>query len=234
MGRYQRPGYSGLLEAKDVPPPASKFSTYITREMSLDERSEKLLNIYINRPQPYKNNYQWIMTKGTMRLLTDMDGAVYLHGLPVKTDEFFPAGVVQLTLANTMLQDQRNQRAGYTTKDSGQRESFGTGSVRDTREDKGRFDLISPIGVKRLAQLYERGAAKYGDRNWEKGQPLSRYLDSALRHLYQLLANENDEDHAAAVAWNVFSFMHTEEKIRLGELPKELDDLGRTNDVPNS
>jgi hypothetical protein len=110
-------------------------------------------------------------------------------------------------------------------KDSGQRQEFDTGSKRDTSIGKGRFDLISPIALKRLAQHYENGARKYGDRNWEKGQPLSRYLESAARHLNCLLAGKNDEDHASAISWNLFAFVHTQELIILGHLPQELDNM---------
>ena len=63
-----------------------------------------------------------------------------------------------------------------TTLDSGKRRDFPTGSRRDSREGKGRYDLISPIALRRLALVCERGAAKYGDRNWEKGQPMSGYI----------------------------------------------------------
>lgn len=110
-------------------------------------------------------------------------------------------------------------------KDSGVREEFATGSKRDTRKGKGRFDLISPIALKRLAQHYENGAIKYGDRNWEKGQPLSRYMDSLIRHAYCVMLGMVDEDHLAAIAWNAFAVIHTQELIRQGRLPKELDDL---------
>ena len=113
----------------------------------------------------------------------------------------------------------------YITKDSGKREEFSTGSRRDTREGKGRFDLISPFAMMRLAEIYERGAIKYGDRNWEKGQPMSRYLDSALRHLIKTLAGWQDEDHASQAMWNIAAFVHTREMIALGKMPKELDDL---------
>jgi hypothetical protein len=113
----------------------------------------------------------------------------------------------------------------FTVKDSGQRQEFDTGSKRDSREGKGRFDLISPIALKRLAQHYEAGSKKYGDRNWELGQPLSRYLDSALRHLNCFLLGMTDEDHAISCCWNIFAIIHTQELIRLGYLPKELDDL---------
>ena len=110
-------------------------------------------------------------------------------------------------------------------QDSGQRQEFETGSVRDSRDGKGRFDLVSPVALKRLAQHYENGSRKYGDRNWEKGQPVSRYLDSAIRHLYAYLGGARDEDHLAAAAWNAFAAIHTEAKVNAGELPAELGDV---------
>jgi hypothetical protein len=115
--------------------------------------------------------------------------------------------------------------AEFITKDSGQREEFDTGSRRDSREGKGRYDLLPPEAIRRLAQLYERGAAKYGDRNWEKGQPVSRYLDSLLRHVFNYLEGETTEDHLAAAAWNAFGAMVTEDRARSGRLPSDLDDL---------
>jgi len=110
-------------------------------------------------------------------------------------------------------------------KDSGARREFDTGSVRDQREGKGRYDLISPVALRRLAKHSENGAVKYGDRNWEKGQPLCSYLDSAMRHLQDFLVGDRSEDHLAAAAWNVFSIIHTQEMIDRGLLPDHLDDL---------
>jgi hypothetical protein len=119
------------------------------------------------------------------------------------------------------------EAAAYdSVKDSGERRSWSTGSVRDLSTGKGRFDLLPPYSIKRLAQHFENGAAKYGDRNWEKGQPLHVYIDSALRHGFCVSAGMQDEDHAAAAAWNWFAFMHTAEQIRLGNLPAELDTIG--------
>jgi hypothetical protein len=113
----------------------------------------------------------------------------------------------------------------FITKDSGQRQTWSTGSVRDVAVGKGRFDLIPTEPLRRLAKLYERGAVKYGDRNWEKGQPLMRYIDSAMRHLNCLVGGEPLEDHAVAVVWNMFGFMYTQTKVAAGLLPKELNDL---------
>ena len=73
-------------------------------------------------------------------------------------------------------------------KDSGKRQEFKSGAVRDIQEGKGRYDLLPPIALERLARHYENGAKKYGESNWQKGMPLSRYLDSLIRHAYKLLA----------------------------------------------
>lgn len=110
-------------------------------------------------------------------------------------------------------------------KDSGERREFGTGAVRDMSKGKGRYDLISPLALKRLAKHYENGALKYSDRNWEKGIPLSSYIDSAMRHLSNYLEGMRDEDHLAAAAWNVFCIIHMEEMIERGLKTKELNNL---------
>jgi hypothetical protein len=113
-------------------------------------------------------------------------------------------------------------------KDSGQRRETITGAVRDRVQGKGRYDLITPIGLRRLALHYENGARKYKDRNWEKGMPLSWFLDSAIRHLFDYLSGDRSEDHLAAVAWNALGYIHIEQLIRDSKLPKELDDMGIT------
>ena len=89
-------------------------------------------------------------------------------------------------------------------------ENFDTGSIRDSRGGKGRFDLLSPLVLARDAKHLETGAAHYGDRNWEKGQPLSRFMDSALRHIVKYMAGFRDEDHLAAARWNLACVMHFE------------------------
>lgn len=110
-------------------------------------------------------------------------------------------------------------------KDSGQRETFSTGAVREPNLNRGRYDLISPIALKALAIHYERGAIKYSDRNWEKGLPLSRHLNSALRHLQDFLAGDRSEDHLSACEWNCMCIVHNLEMIERGLLPPELNDL---------
>lgn len=114
----------------------------------------------------------------------------------------------------------------YDLKDSGERQQFSTGAVRDRQAGKGRFDLLPPAALLRLAKHFEKGATKYGDRNWEQGIPLSRYLDSALRHAFSYLRGQSDEDHLVAAAWNLIAALETEWRATEYELPRELLDVG--------
>jgi hypothetical protein len=58
----------------------------------------------------------------------------------------------------------------------------------------------------------ETGAEHYGYRNWEAGIPISCFMDSGLRHLFNYLDGQTDEDHLVAAAWNIICAMWTEEK----------------------
>lgn len=99
--------------------------------------------------------------------------------------------------------------------------TWGTGAIRNSAEGKGRYDLLSPHGIFRVARRLEEGAKTYGERNWEKGIPISSFIDSALRHIFNFMEGEVSEDHLAAAAWNILAAMHTEDLIRRGVLPNE-------------
>lgn len=104
----------------------------------------------------------------------------------------------------------------FETKDSGRREEFKTGMVRDTQDDKPRYDLIDGPFLKRWAELMARGAKKYGENNWKKAatqEELSRFRSSAARHLFQWLEGDVTEDHAAAVAFNLAGAEMVREKM---------------------
>ena len=116
-----------------------------------------------------------------------------------------------------------------SVQDSGERKQFSTGAQRDTNTGKGAWSLLPFYSLLRLAIHYENGAKKYGRHNWKKGMPLAQYLDAADRHLHKYMDGMRNEDHLAAVAWNVFAFLWTENAIREGKLPKELDDMGVTD-----
>jgi len=142
----------------------------------------------------------------------------------------------------------------FVTKDSGKREQFESGMVRDTQDGKLRFDLAfdgplfwslfdgRPCGllvraaqkwyenggtkeaaeviwqmaeyekvsvmviVERYAALMMRGAIKYSEKNWMKAEgeaEYKRFRSSFCRHLKQYINGETDEDHGAAVFFNL-------------------------------
>lgn len=104
----------------------------------------------------------------------------------------------------------------FHTKDSGKRVDFPSGMRRDTTEGKPRYDLIPLPMLKRLAELYARGAEKYGDSNWQLAnseEELQRFKASAFRHFVQWQLGELDEDHAIATVFNIFAYEVINEKI---------------------
>lgn len=73
-----------------------------------------------------------------------------------------------------------------------------------------RFDLIPPEPLWALAEHYGRGAAKYDDRNYEKGYKWGLSVAALQRHMYQWLQGksidtETGTHHLIAVAWHAFA-----------------------------
>jgi hypothetical protein len=107
------------------------------------------------------------------------------------------------------------------------RDTFIGGAMRETQAGKTRYDLLSPIFLRRVATAMTSAAARgtYADRNWEKGYPQSRSMASLLRHINAFREGNRDEDHLAKAACNLMFLIHTEEAILRGLLPTALDDL---------
>lgn len=101
-------------------------------------------------------------------------------------------------------------------KDSGARQEFASGAVRDVSYAKPRPDLISPFFMERLGQHLGQGAKKYSAWNWAKGIPNSRCYESLMRHLVQFAKGDTDEDHLAAAACNLMFIIHNEETSKQG------------------
>jgi len=100
----------------------------------------------------------------------------------------------------------------FEVKDSGNRQEFDSGMVRDTTNGKTDYTrcLEGPM-LERWAIHLAKGAIKYpdvapGKANWtlaEGSEEWLRFRQSALRHMIQWLNGETDEDHAAAVFFNI-------------------------------
>ena len=118
----------------------------------------------------------------------------------------------------------------HLLKDSGQRQQFDSGMVRDTTTDKIDYSLAldGPM-FERLAVHLTKGAQKYSKRNWMQanGQAeLDRFRESAIRHFIQWLHGDTDEDHAAAVFFNVNGYEYVQDGTR-----KNVSEVHHTADL---
>jgi hypothetical protein len=132
------------------------------------------------------------------------------------------------------VQSEQEVKKGFVIKDSGNREQFASGMVRDTQAGKTLFSLIldGPM-FKRWAAHLTKGAVKYAARNWMKAagdEERERFKESALRHFLAWFWGEEDEDHAAGVFFNINGAEYVKDRMiaenaaepRYGILPKEM------------
>ncbi len=111
----------------------------------------------------------------------------------------------------------------FKVKDSGVREMFESGMVRDTQDDKMDFSRVfdGPM-VDRWAEHVTKATAKYPDvkpgvPNWTLANgeaELIRFKKSAARHFRQWFRGDRDEDHAAAVFFNINGAEYVLEKLK--------------------
>ena len=99
-----------------------------------------------------------------------------------------------------------------------------TGGQKGVKE--ARFDLIPPGPMWELARVYGRGAAKYEDRNWERGYNWGLSYGAMQRHLVAFWGGEyNDEEtglpHLAHAMWHCCTLMQFQENF------PEMDDRSK-------
>ena len=113
----------------------------------------------------------------------------------------------------------------FVIRDSGERVEFESGMVRDVGVFKARFFrcLAGPM-LRRWAEHLHKGQEKYPDvspgvANWTLAQgeeELQRFKESAFDHMINWLRGKEDEDHGAAVFFNINGAEYVKEVIRNG------------------
>src|ERR1022692_4495958 len=105
----------------------------------------------------------------------------------------------------------------FEIKDSGERQYFESGMQRDTQEGKPLYHLIySGPMFERWAVHLTNGAKKYDEDNWMQANgeaELKAFRASAFRHFVQWFRGDIDEDHAAAVYFNINGAEFVKEKL---------------------
>lgn len=117
------------------------------------------------------------------------------------------------------INESENFMKTFITKDSGERQEFKSGMKRDVTTGKILWHLTAsgPM-LKRWAELLTRGAEKYDANNWMKAdgnEELNRFKESAFRHFMQWYLNEIDEDHGAAVIFNINGAEYVKDKLKV-------------------
>ncbi len=109
----------------------------------------------------------------------------------------------------------------FEVKDSGERKKFASGMVRDVTTGKSEWHRTAdgPM-LKRWAVHLTRGGIKYpdvapGKANWtlaDGEEEYQRFRQSAYRHFMQWYYGDRDEDHGAAVFFNINGAEYVKEK----------------------
>lgn len=98
---------------------------------------------------------------------------------------------------------------------------YETGALRGDSSGRPRPDLIPGVCNLRVGMHYSLGALHYGERNFEKGLPSSRALESLERHLQQFKDGDTSEDHLSAIVFNANCLIFNEEKAGTGQFPDD-------------
>jgi len=116
----------------------------------------------------------------------------------------------------------------FDVKDSGVRQEFKSGMVRDTADGKTDYTRImdGPM-YDRWAIHLSKGAIKYPDirpgiANWtlaDGEEEMIRFRKSAARHFRQWLRGDVDEDHASATYFNINGYEFVKAKIEAKKGP---------------
>lgn len=127
----------------------------------------------------------------------------------------------------------------YEIKDSGERKTFESGMVRDTATGKTEYDRVldGPM-FDRWAEHLTKATAKYPDLpdgrpNWTLASgdaEKQRFQKSAFRHFRAWLRGDTDEDHAAAIFFNVNGYEYVDLEQRKARV---LGDIRTLADLPD-
>jgi hypothetical protein len=103
--------------------------------------------------------------------------------------------------------------------------TFSSGAKRQA--SSGRYDLICPEFLEKIALVLEEGVNKYSSDNWTKGIPLSNLHHHAFKHLKAYLAGETDEDHLGHLLANLMFIIHFRARCTCAQTRLKLEEIDR-------
>ena len=110
----------------------------------------------------------------------------------------------------------------FVVKDGGDKKEFDSGMQRNLSKHRLRYSRVfdGPM-LARWAEHLNKGAVIYpdgpdGSPNWMKADGMDeyrRFIESALSHFVDVLEGKRDEDHVAAVFFNLNGAEYVREKL---------------------
>jgi hypothetical protein len=105
--------------------------------------------------------------------------------------------------------------------------TYQTGAVREKKVGKGNPTTMLCGFPHTLTELHKHMDNPLG-RNWEKGLPLSSYVDATFRHLLEEVSGNGDDKSLISAIWNLVCYAETKHRISQGTIPEDMDDMDRT------
>lgn len=89
-----------------------------------------------------------------------------------------------------------------------------------------RYDLIPPVFLRELSEIYEEGVHKYGPAKYiENPLPWSVIVNHLINHLNLWISGDRSEKHLGKVAWGVATLMVYERLLQNHLINENLNDL---------
>jgi len=121
-----------------------------------------------------------------------------------------------------------NKLESHTT-DSVPLETHPTGARRESKEGKGRPDLVLAGFPRALAALSRHVDCELGrERNWEKGLPETSLISSQFRHLLGYTSGVSDDTplyNLTANLWNAIVLLETYMRVGDGQMDEGVLDI---------
>ena len=119
------------------------------------------------------------------------------------------ASVMSQEEPNPLVTDDTVIRSKFIHGNGGAVEEYEGGGKRGVVKE--RYDLVPPVGIRKVALAMAEGAERYGDLNWH-GLPISNCTNHALKHIYQWIDGDRSEDHLGHAAANLLMAAELEQR----------------------
>lgn len=108
---------------------------------------------------------------------------------------------------------------------------FPTGAIRSDNTGRERYDFISPLAMKALAEYLANTENKFAQINYFKGIPEDACVESMMRHLYDYRINGTKKE-AVGILFNAVALVHTimlRERGEYNEIYKQTELINKSD-----